>query len=739
MLEVKTMSRISLTIDGQKVEAEEGATVLEAAQKAGIYIPALCAHPAESPFACRLCIVEIEGRDDFPTACTTPVAEGMVVSTNTPQLNELRRRSLERILAEHPNACLTCHRLELCDRFRVCLRTVAVLERCVVCPKNGRCELQKAARFVGLEEVVIPYAAKDLPIERGEPLFDRDYNLCILCGQCVAVCHELRGVEAISFTYQDGRGSVGPASGGSLKESGCKFCCACVEVCPTGALMDRDDKWEPWTDREAALVPCRHACPAGIDVPRYVRLIGEGKFAEALAVVREKVPFPATLGRVCFHPCEDKCRRNELDESIAIKSLKRFAAEHENGLWKLNSKQAPATGKRVAIVGAGPAGLTAAYYLAKLGHSVTVFEALPQPGGMMRVGIPEYRLPRHILDAEINTISEVGVDIKTNTKVESLDELFEQGYNAIFLALGAHRGTKLGAEGEDLPGVIDALTFLRDVSLGEEVKVGNRIAVIGGGNSAMDAARSALRLGAEKVTILYRRTRAEMPASPEEVQEGIHEGAEIIFLITPVRISRENGALRVECIRMRLGEPDASGRRRPEPIPGSEVILEFDAMIGALGQMPEVPAQFGLRLGRGDRIQADGKTLATSREGVFAGGDAVTGPASVIEAIAAGRKAAISIDKYLGGEGAIEEVLVQAEKPSPCLGRDEGFADKARVQMSSLASEQRLGGFAEVELGFDEEMAIAEAKRCLQCDLRLQIAKEMSLPVKAKSVLNLER
>ena len=458
-----------------------------------------------------------------------------------------------------------------------------------------------------------------------------------------------------------------------------------------------------------------------------------------MAVVREKVPFPATLGRVCFHPCEDKCRRNELDESIAIKSLKRFAAEHENGLWKLNSKQAPATGKRVAIVGAGPAGLTAAYYLAKLGHSVTVFDALPHPGGMMRVGIPEYRLPRHILDAEINTISEVGVDIKTNTKVESLDELFEQGYNAIFLALGAHRGTKLGAEGEDLPGVIDALTFLRDVSLGKEVKIGNRIAVIGGGNSAMDAARSALRLGAEKVTILYRRTRAEMPASPEEVQEGIHEGAEIIFLITPVRISQENGALRVECIRMRLGEPDASGRRRPEPIPGSEVTLEFDAMIAALGQMPEVPAQFGLRLGRGDRIQADGKTLATSREGVFAGGDAVTGPASVIEAIAAGRKAAISIDKYLGGEGAIEEVLVQAEKPSPCLGRDEGFADKARVQMSSLASGQRLGGFAEVELGFDEEMAIAEAKRCLQCDLRLQISKEMSLPVKAKSVLNLER
>lgn len=255
----------------------------------------------------------------------------------------------------------------------------------------------------------------------------------------------------------------------------------------------------------------------------------------------------------------------------------------------------------------------------------------------------------------------------------------------------------------------------------------------------MDAARTALRVGAKKVTVLYRRTRAEMPASPEEVQEALHEGVEIIFLITPVRISQKNGALRVECIRMRLGEADASGRRRPEPIAGSEIYLEFDAMIAALGQMPEVPAQFGLRLSRGDRIQVNDKTLGTSREGVFAGGDVVTGPASVIEAIAAGRRAAISIDKYLGGEGAIEEVLVQAEKPSPCLGRDDGFADKARVQMPSLALEQRLGGFAEVELGFDEEMAIAEAKRCLQCDLRLQISKEMSLPIKAKSVLNLER
>jgi NADH-quinone oxidoreductase subunit F len=460
--------------------------------------------------------------------------------------------------------------------------------------------------------------------------------------------------------------------------------------------------------------PCSHTCPAGVDVPRYVRFIGEGKPAEAVAVVREKIPFPSVCGYVCVHPCEARCRRGLLDEAIGIRVLKRFATEHDTGLWKQNSRVAPATGKRVAVVGSGPAGLTAAYYLAKLGHSVTVFEALPEPGGMMRVGIPDYRLPKDRLRAEIGEIEDIGVDIKTNTPVNSLDELFKQGYDAVFLATGAHQGVKIGVKGEDSPGVMECVSFLRDVSLGREVEVGEKVAVIGGGNAAIDSARTALRLGAEQVTIVYRRTQTEMPASAEEIDEAIAEGVEIRFLATPSRIISKDSNLELECISMRLGEVDASGRPRPEPIEGSQFTMSFDTIIAAIGQRPEIPGRFNLSLGRGNTIEVDPDTLATSKEGVFAGGDVVSGPASVIEAIAAGRQAAISIDRYLGGKGDIDETLAPPEgELAPLEEADE----EPRVEVPALPVAERLKGFDQVELGLSEKMAIKEAKRCLRCDL----------------------
>ena len=458
--------------------------------------------------------------------------------------------------------------------------------------------------------------------------------------------------------------------------------------------------------------PCSHTCPANIDVPRYIRFIAQGKPAEALAVIREKIPFPFVCGYVCVHPCEAKCRRALLDEAISIKELKRFAAEHGNGLWKESSRVAPATGKRVAIVGSGPAGLTAAYYLAKLGHAVTVFEALPEAGGMMRVGIPDYRLPKDILRADIKEIENIGVDIKTNTRVDSLDEL--QGYNAVFLATGAHQGIKIGVKGEDSPGVMDCVSFLREVSLGKKVGVGERVAVIGGGNAAIDSARTALRLGAREVTILYRRTRGEMPASAEEIEGAIAEGVKIEFLVAPSKIAGKNGRVELGSIRMRLGAIDASGRPRPEPIEGSEFLMSFDTIIAAVGQRPEVPAQFNLTLGRGNTIQVDPETLATSRQGVFAGGDAKNGPASVIEAIADGRQAAVSIDKYLGGKGEIDEILAPPEEITAPL---EEVAEGGRTEVPTLPLAKRLKSFKLVELGMDDETAIREAKRCLRCDL----------------------
>jgi len=460
--------------------------------------------------------------------------------------------------------------------------------------------------------------------------------------------------------------------------------------------------------------PCSHTCPAGVDVPQYIRFIAEGKFAEAVAVVREKIPFPSVCGHVCVHPCEAKCQRSLLDEAIGIRVLKRFAAEHDTGLWKQNSKVAPATGKRVAIIGSGPAGLTAAYYLAKLGHSVTVFEALPEPGGMMRVGIPDYRLPKDILRDEIEEIESIGVEIRTNTRVDSLDGLFKLGYNAIFIAIGAHQGTKIEVEGEDNPRVRECVSLLRDVSLGKEVKLGDRVAVIGGGNAAIDSARTALRLGAKEVTIVYRRTRTEMPASAEEIDGAIAEGVKVHFLAAPSRIISRNGELELECVHMKLGTVDTSGRRRPEPIEGSEFTISFDTIVTAIGQRPEIPSRFGLLIGQGNTIQVAPDTLTTSRESVFAGGDAIRGPASVIEAIADGRQAAISIDKYLGGKGEIDETLVTIKEVAAPV---EEIVEGRRTEVPTLPVIERLKGFSQVEFGLSEEMAIKEAKRCLRCDL----------------------
>jgi NADH-quinone oxidoreductase subunit F len=469
--------------------------------------------------------------------------------------------------------------------------------------------------------------------------------------------------------------------------------------------------------------PCSHACPAGVDVPRYIRRIAEGRYDEALRVIREKIPFPSICGYVCFHPCEDKCRRAQLDEAVAIRALKRFAADHGERKAADQEQRAAPSGKHVAVVGSGPAGLTAAYYLSKRGgHAVTVFEALPVAGGMMRVGIPRYRLPEDVLEREIEGIRAAGVEIRTNSRIDSLHSLRKQGYDAIFLAPGAHAGTRMKVPGEEAPGVIDCVSLLRDVSLGNEVALGQRVAVIGGGNAAIDAARTSLRLGAEKVTILYRRGRDEMPASPEEVREAMQEGVKVDYLVSPVSISRQNGHLAMTSIRMQLGKTDASGRRRPEPLPGSEFTKQFDTIISATGQIPQIPEKMKLWIGidQGGTLRADPYTSSVSMSGVFAGGDAVSGPASVIEAIAAGRQAAASIDKYLGGKGSINETIALSEDVSSLPKMPEEEGEHYRPRMPVLSPKKRTQEFRLVEQGFSKAAAIAEAQRCLRCDLETE-------------------
>jgi formate dehydrogenase beta subunit len=470
--------------------------------------------------------------------------------------------------------------------------------------------------------------------------------------------------------------------------------------------------------REPTKAPCREACPAGVDVPRYLRFIVAGKYAEALAVIRESIPFPAVCGYVCPGPCEFKCQLAQVaDAPEAIRALKRFVTDHASGERQHNREILP-TGKSVAIVGSGPAGLTAAYYLARQGHRPTVFEALPEPGGMMRVGIPAYRLPRDILDAEIEDIKKAGIEVRTGARIESLDDLIAQGYDAVFLAVGAHRGVRMGIDGEDSPGVIDALSFLRQVNLGKCSTVGESVAVVGGGNSAVDASRTALRLGAKEVTIVYRRTRAEMPAYPEEIKEAMREGVNIVFMATPSRISTEDGHLRMECLRTRPGSKDAAVP--PEPIKGSEFTVDAEIVIVAVGQEPEIPPEFSLSL-KGKTIRIAPDSMATAKAGVFAGADCVTGSRSVIEAIAAGRQAAIAIDRYLGGRGVIEERLAPHEEAMAPVETNYPPPTAIGNAIPLLSVAERFNGFPLVELPLSPEIAAQEANRCLKCDLPIVV------------------
>jgi NADPH-dependent glutamate synthase beta subunit-like oxidoreductase/NAD-dependent dihydropyrimidine dehydrogenase PreA subunit len=474
---------------------------------------------------------------------------------------------------------------------------------------------------------------------------------------------------------------------------------------------------EKHVPKESTIAPsCQCACPAGIDVPRYIRRIKEGKFDEALAVIREKIPFPSICGFACYAPCETNCGNQQFGEPIAIRALKRAAAEKGGDLWFKNLTISPSTGKRVAVVGSGPSGLSAAYYLAILGHKVAVLEALDQTGGMLRVGIPGYRLPRESLDQEVDYLKEAGVEIKTGQRVESVAQLQQDGFDAIYLACGAHRGAKLGILGDDLPDVVDGISFLRKVNQDQKVEIGNRVAVIGGGNTAVDAARSSIRLGAKEVEVIYRRSEAEMTAYEEEVGAARFEGVTIEYLAAPTAVTQKDGALELTLTRMELGKADASGRPSPVPVEGSEYKKEFDNVIAAIGQVPVGTGSLGVALAKGDFIQADAATLATDKPGVFAGGDVATGPASIIDAIAQGRKAAESIDKYLGGSGQIDQALAPPEQEVVVVDYQAG--DQARVVMPCISLDERTCSFAAVEAGLSQDLAIKEAGRCRDCDAR---------------------
>lgn len=489
------------------------------------------------------------------------------------------------------------------------------------------------------------------------------------------------------------------------------------------SLIKGEKKIEDREYSTAVTAPCIEACPAGLDIPGYIELIRNNKFDDSLNLIRENCILPGVVGRVCTHPCEEACVRNDIDEPLAIRLLKKAAADFDlqNGASPLG---APASEKEenVAVIGAGPAGLAAAYNLRSMGYGVTIFESLSRAGGMAAAGIPEYRLPSDILNHEINLIKRMGVEIQLNVPLEELDfgKLQKQGYKAVFVAVGAHQGKNMGVKGEDqeCEGFVDGVEFLRDLNLGKKIEPLKKVIIVGGGDVAIDCARSCVRLGFKNVEIVYRRSRVEMPAREEEIDGAEEEGVTIKYLTAPVEILVKDGKFKsARCVRMKLGKPDESGRKRPVPVKGSEFTIDADMIIAAIGQSPALPVvKDKKRLGvtAWGTIKADPETYMTNIKGIFAGGDCVTGPATLIEALNAGNEVARSIDCYIQGnhyDGGVSFEGVDLTKH-----RGQAFISKSAVNnVSFLDKRKRTGDFAEIEGGFGKPEAMDEAQRCLRC------------------------
>lgn len=686
---------MKITIDGKTIEAKEGSSILDAALEAGVYIPHLCSHPdLEAKGGCRLCSVEIDGVEGAVPSCMTKVEEGMNITINGPEADKVRKMAMELILASHPADCTGC-------------------------PKFGKCELQSLYQYLGVSAERWRKKSRSVPNDDSNPLISHLFTRCIRCGRCIRACQDLRGVKVLDYVKTKDGIRAGIASGTSLKDAGCRFCGACIEVCPTGSIVDQLKMMNPEKSYMENVVPCKANCPTHIDIPQYIRAIKEGDFDKATAIIREKVPFPEVLGSVCTHVCESNCKRNELGEPISICKLKRAAATQDSGVWKEKVHKEPATGKKVAVIGAGPSGLTAAYYLAKKGHAVTVFEKNEKAGGQCRYGIPSYRLPDDLLDREIANILEIGIELKTNSDCQNLEELKQQ-YDAVLVSIGTHQGTKLPIPGNDLPGVYVNTEFLKDARSDNAIQLGEKVMVLGGGNVAYDCARTAIRKGAKEVHIACLENQQQMTSSPDEIEEGAQEGVILHAAHSFLRITGEDKVTGVELKKVNRFYFDENRKAVLDLEEGSEHVIEVDNVIFAVGQKPMGTDTMNLDLTHGPYIAAN--NAHTSMEGVFASGDVVTGTRSVIQAIVGGREAAEQMDIYLGGNGDISEQLVERTTPNPCIGQVEGFADLARVNPDMISLEERCAGFTPVEKPLTCDQAKCEAGRCLQCDLRLNIS-----------------
>jgi formate dehydrogenase beta subunit len=549
---------------------------------------------------------------------------------------------------------------------------------------------------------------------------------CLGLGDCVKAC----GFDAVK---------IGENGYPVVDEVKCVGCGACEKVCPKNIIHIKtmSEKLLTMNDEDAALAPCAQTCPAQINIPKYISQIKSGDYEGAVNTIRERNPLLLACGRVCPHPCEDECRRAIEDDAVSINQLKRFVADYEmNSGKRFPISCAPDTGKKVAVIGGGPAGLSCAYFLRRVGHSVTIYDMMPKLGGMIRYGIPEYRLPKEVLQWEIDGILNLGVEAKMNTKLGedyTIESLREEGFDAIFLGHGAWKDYSLRVEGEDLKGCFTGIDFLTRFAVNQQgdrdetVPTGNKCVVIGGGNTAIDCVRTLVRLGAEEVNLVYRRTRKEMPANDVEIVAAEHEGIKFTFLAAPERvIGDENGHVKgLEYLKMELGEPDDSGRRRPVPIEGSETVMEIDMLVTAIGQGPdssftEKEEAFlkELQITRWSTIdQVDEDTLQSHVPYIFTGGDAATGASLVVEAIGGGRRAARSINLYISGEEVTPapKSLFKRHIPGTIFDAVDGIVRSKRVEMPELPVDERIKCFDEADLVIQEPDAKAESNRCLNC------------------------
>jgi heterodisulfide reductase subunit A len=518
---------------------------------------------------------------------------------------------------------------------------------------------------------------------------------CTGCGECEVVCPEVRLDE-----YN--------ANLAGTKVAHIPFALANPKI----SAIERND----------TSAPCINECPGGVKAYGYISLARNGQYEEAMKLHLEDIPLPGSLGRACYAPCQVACTRSSLDAAVDIRRIKRFFAEYYYNKFPEPEKREikNKTGKKIAVIGSGPSGLTASYHLALKGYSVKIFEAAPVLGGMLMLTLPEYRLPKKVVERDIKNIISLGVEYEVNKKIEDLQKLKAEGFDSIFISVGTHDTGKLGVEGSALNGIVSCLDFLREANIGKPENLkGKKVMVIGGGNTAMDASRTAMRLGAEKVTVVYRRGREEMPCFKLEIDEAEEEGVEILVLRNPVKFFGENGKLnKVQLIKMKLGEPDQKGRRKPEPIPGSEYMEEVDFVIEAIGLQPSTsPFSNAVEINKNGTIKVNNKTMQTSVEYIFAGGDSVSGASTIIEAAGQGKKAAFYINKFLNGLN-LEEF--EAGDKLPAVDKNT-VLNKPNLKLIPQVNQkfrpvkERIQDFKDVELTFTEEEVLLSAKRCLDC------------------------